>query len=159
MGYEGVLRKMQSEMGQPIQYYLIFNDDFLNVNQVLDKFSECWFDPFGSWYTGILNYRHMSLIWSFWRLSVFFHYFLTVFLVEVQDSVLQPCVDVLQFVSVRRYDPLKRVPHNHELHGLRNSLQKVNALALLLHLRLLITIKPLRLLNEMQSIINWIWYY
>ncbi len=37
MRYEGVLRKMQSEIGQPIQYYLIFNDDFLNVNQVLDK--------------------------------------------------------------------------------------------------------------------------
>jgi hypothetical protein len=37
MRYEGVLRKMQSEMGQPIQYYLIFNEDFLNVNQVLDK--------------------------------------------------------------------------------------------------------------------------
>ncbi|UCD60447.1 MAG: DUF2797 domain-containing protein [Flavobacteriaceae bacterium] len=37
MLYEGVLRKMQSEMGHPIQYYLIFNEDFLNVNQVLDK--------------------------------------------------------------------------------------------------------------------------
>jgi hypothetical protein len=28
---------MQSEMGNPIQYYLIFKEDFLNVNQVLDK--------------------------------------------------------------------------------------------------------------------------
>lgn len=37
MLYEGVLRKMQSEMGHPIQYYLIFKEDFLNVNQVLDK--------------------------------------------------------------------------------------------------------------------------
>ena len=37
MLYQGVLRKMQSEMGQPIQYYLIFENDFLNVNQVLDK--------------------------------------------------------------------------------------------------------------------------
>ena len=37
MLYEGVLRKMQSEMGNPIQYYLIFKEDFLNVNQVLDK--------------------------------------------------------------------------------------------------------------------------
>ena len=37
MRYEGVLRKMPSEMGRPIQYYLLFNDDFLNVNQVLDK--------------------------------------------------------------------------------------------------------------------------
>ncbi len=37
MLYQGVLRKMQSELGQPIQYYLIFENDFLNVNQVLDK--------------------------------------------------------------------------------------------------------------------------
>ena len=31
------MRKMQSEMGNPIQYYLIFKEDFLNVNQVLNK--------------------------------------------------------------------------------------------------------------------------
>lgn len=37
MLYEGVLRKMRTEMGQPIQYYLVFETDFLNVNQVLDK--------------------------------------------------------------------------------------------------------------------------
>ncbi|MBT8322560.1 MAG: DUF2797 domain-containing protein, partial [Eudoraea sp.] len=37
MQYQGVLQKMQSEMGQPIQYYLLFENDFLNVNQVLDK--------------------------------------------------------------------------------------------------------------------------
>lgn len=37
MQYEGVLRKMQTEIGTPIQYYLIFESDFLNVNQVLDK--------------------------------------------------------------------------------------------------------------------------
>ena len=37
MQYQGVLQKMQSEMGQPIQYYLVFENDFLNVNQVLDK--------------------------------------------------------------------------------------------------------------------------
>jgi len=37
MQYEGVLRKMQTEIGSPIQYYMIFKDDFLNVNQVLDK--------------------------------------------------------------------------------------------------------------------------
>lgn len=37
MLYEGVLRKMQTEMGNPIQYYLVFETDFLNVNQVLDK--------------------------------------------------------------------------------------------------------------------------
>ena len=37
MNYEGVLTKMQTENGLPIQYYLIFEDDFLNVNQLLDK--------------------------------------------------------------------------------------------------------------------------
>lgn len=37
MPYEGVLQKMQVEMGSPIQYYLIFPNDFLNLNQVLDK--------------------------------------------------------------------------------------------------------------------------
>ncbi|HEA21553.1 hypothetical protein LCGC14_2000980 [marine sediment metagenome] len=37
MQYEGVLRKMRTEIGHPIQYYMIFEDDFLNVNQVLDK--------------------------------------------------------------------------------------------------------------------------
>ncbi len=37
MQYEGVLRKMQTEIGNPIQYYMLFESDFLNVNQVLDK--------------------------------------------------------------------------------------------------------------------------
>ncbi len=37
MAYEGVLRKMQTEIGSPIQYYLVFENDFLNVNQILDK--------------------------------------------------------------------------------------------------------------------------
>ncbi len=37
MLYEGVLRKMQTENGKPIQYYLIFETGFLNVNQALDK--------------------------------------------------------------------------------------------------------------------------
>ncbi|MEL6916251.1 MAG: DUF2797 domain-containing protein [Bacteroidota bacterium] len=37
MRYEGVLKKMQSEIGQPIQYYLVFENDFLNMNQVLGK--------------------------------------------------------------------------------------------------------------------------
>ena len=37
MQYQGVLRKMQTEIGNPIQYYLVFEDDFLNINQVLDK--------------------------------------------------------------------------------------------------------------------------
>jgi len=37
MNYEGVLTKMQTENDSPIQYYLVFENDFLNVNQLLDK--------------------------------------------------------------------------------------------------------------------------
>lgn len=37
MTYQGVLTKMQTELGNPIQYYLVFEDSFLNVNQLLDK--------------------------------------------------------------------------------------------------------------------------
>lgn len=37
MQYEGVLQKMQTEIGSPIQYYMVFKNDFLNVNQVLNK--------------------------------------------------------------------------------------------------------------------------
>ena len=37
MNYEGVLTKMQTENTSPIQYYLVFDYDFLNVNQMLDK--------------------------------------------------------------------------------------------------------------------------
>lgn len=37
MKYEGVLTKMRTENGSPIQYYLIFESDFLNMNQLLDK--------------------------------------------------------------------------------------------------------------------------
>jgi len=37
MQYQGVLTKMQTEVGQPIQYYLVFENDFLNVNQLLNK--------------------------------------------------------------------------------------------------------------------------
>lgn len=37
MQYQGVLTKMQTEFGNPIQYYLIFENSFLNVNQVLGK--------------------------------------------------------------------------------------------------------------------------
>lgn len=37
MQYEGVLKKMQTEIGTPIQYYLVFESDFLNMNQILDK--------------------------------------------------------------------------------------------------------------------------
>lgn len=37
MKYEGILKKMSTEMGDPVQYYLLFDQDFLNVNQVLNK--------------------------------------------------------------------------------------------------------------------------
>ncbi|MFB9078815.1 DUF2797 domain-containing protein [Flavobacterium procerum] len=37
MTYQGVLAKMQTEFGDPIQYYLVFEDSFLNVNQLLNK--------------------------------------------------------------------------------------------------------------------------
>jgi len=37
MTYQGVLTKMQTEMGDPIQYYLVFEDSFLNMNQLLNK--------------------------------------------------------------------------------------------------------------------------
>lgn len=37
MTYEGVLSKMQTEFGNPIQYYLVFEDSFLNMNQQLGK--------------------------------------------------------------------------------------------------------------------------
>jgi hypothetical protein len=36
MQYEGVLTKMQTEFGNPIQYYLVLKT-VLNVNQLLDK--------------------------------------------------------------------------------------------------------------------------
>ncbi len=37
MTYEGVLTKMETEYGNPIQYYLVFENGFLNVNQLLGK--------------------------------------------------------------------------------------------------------------------------
>jgi len=37
---------MQTEIGSPIQYYLIFKDDFLNVNQLLDKKISISFDGY-----------------------------------------------------------------------------------------------------------------
>jgi len=37
MLYEGVLRKMRTEIGNPIQYFLVFENDFINFNQVLNK--------------------------------------------------------------------------------------------------------------------------
>lgn len=37
MTYSGVLTKMQTENGQPVQYYLNLETDFLNMNQLLGK--------------------------------------------------------------------------------------------------------------------------
>lgn len=37
MIYEGVLTKMKTELMETVQYYLIFEQDFLNLNQVIDK--------------------------------------------------------------------------------------------------------------------------
>jgi len=37
MNYQGVLTKMATEFSQPIQYYLVFENDFINMNQLLDK--------------------------------------------------------------------------------------------------------------------------
>ncbi len=37
MTYQGVLTKMETEFLQPIQYYLVFASDFLNMNQLLNK--------------------------------------------------------------------------------------------------------------------------
>ncbi|WP_111309370.1 DUF2797 domain-containing protein [Confluentibacter sediminis] len=37
MTFEGVLTKMESEFSNPIQYYLVFETDFLSMNQLLEK--------------------------------------------------------------------------------------------------------------------------
>jgi len=37
MNYQGVLTKMETEYSHPIQYYLVFENDFINMNQLLDK--------------------------------------------------------------------------------------------------------------------------
>lgn len=37
MIFEGVLTKMQTEWQNPVQYYLVFENNFLNINQLLGK--------------------------------------------------------------------------------------------------------------------------
>jgi len=37
MTYQGVLTKMETEFSNPIQYYLVFEADFINMNQLLGK--------------------------------------------------------------------------------------------------------------------------
>ena len=46
MTYQGTLTKMQTELGKPIQYYLVFENSFLNVNQLLGKEIEIVADGF-----------------------------------------------------------------------------------------------------------------
>lgn len=46
MTYQGTLTKMQTELGTPIQYYLVFENSFLNVNQLLGKKIEIVADGF-----------------------------------------------------------------------------------------------------------------
>lgn len=46
MIYEGVLTKMQTEFSTPIQYYLVFENSFLNVNQLLGKEFEISFQGY-----------------------------------------------------------------------------------------------------------------
>lgn len=46
MQYEGVLSKMETEFGSPIQYYLTFENSFLNVNQALNKHIEISFQGY-----------------------------------------------------------------------------------------------------------------
>lgn len=43
MSYQGVLTKMETEFSNPIQYYLVFESDFVNMNQLLDKTIELKF--------------------------------------------------------------------------------------------------------------------
>lgn len=43
MTYEGVLTKMQTEFSNPILYYLVFENSFVSLNQLLDKTIEITF--------------------------------------------------------------------------------------------------------------------
>jgi hypothetical protein len=46
MIYEGVLTKMQTEFGSPIEYYLVFENNFLNMNQLLNRDIEIHFQGY-----------------------------------------------------------------------------------------------------------------
>lgn len=46
MTYEGVLTKMETEFANPIQYYLVFENSFLNLNQLLNKELEITFQGY-----------------------------------------------------------------------------------------------------------------
>mgnify|MGYP000229946257 CR=1 FL=1 len=46
MKYQGVLRKMNTEFSETINYYLEFENDFLNLNQLLDRKLEIQFEKY-----------------------------------------------------------------------------------------------------------------
>jgi len=46
MQYQGVLNKMQTEYGNPIQYYLAFKNSFIHFNQLLNKEIRIQFDGY-----------------------------------------------------------------------------------------------------------------
>lgn len=46
MQYQGTLSKMETEMADPIRYYLVFETSFMNVNQLLGKKIEISFEGF-----------------------------------------------------------------------------------------------------------------
>ena len=46
MKYQGVLKKMNTEFSETIQYYLDMGTDFLNLNQLLDRKIEIQFEKF-----------------------------------------------------------------------------------------------------------------
>ncbi len=46
MKYQGVLKKMRTEFTNPINYYLVFEDHFLNMNQLLEKEISITFEGF-----------------------------------------------------------------------------------------------------------------
>lgn len=46
MTYQGVLTKMETELADPIQYYLVFENSFLNLNQLLNKELEITFQGY-----------------------------------------------------------------------------------------------------------------
>jgi hypothetical protein len=46
MQYHGVLQKMQTDLQETIQYYMVFDNDVLNVNQLLNKNISISFDKY-----------------------------------------------------------------------------------------------------------------
>lgn len=53
MSYQGVLTKMETEFSNPIQYYLVFENDFINMNQLLNKTVEIKFIKYQCLHCGL----------------------------------------------------------------------------------------------------------